>query len=844
VPEDSGSKNDATHEAEARFRASANQQKSSNSFRELREVLLRRRQTIAVVVGGLLAVCLIYCLVAPNQFEASAKIAVRTTPASSLRLDAGESSSAISMIAAQVQQETLANVLRTDQLAWRTICSLKLYQQPGFKGNFDRRFPNFTPEDSNAESQAYLLERFEKRLHVRTLPRTLLVEIRFRTSDAALSAAVVNGLIRAYSEQDSDARLQATTTAATWLDQKLRELKSRVERDQQQLAAFQSEHGIVSTPETLASGQAGEVQHIAGLLEIDDLGRDLVAATTDRILREAEYRAASHGDPERVVASDPRLQSEGSTFATGLLQQIHGHHSELELEQAQLAAEHGPNFPRVVEIRGQLQDLDRQIQAEDVKLLDRFRSAWQTAQDREELVRKRLEEQTSQGMKLNQAATQYAMMRQEASASQEVYLRVVARVEEAGLAAGVHGSDISIVDAARPPAKPVSPDLPLYLAITLFVGLWLAVGGALLQESLQTSTAHATAGLLAVLLASAALHGQAPTPSTSGLPTGVARIPLGHEARNAPNPTESPTIWSNAEAAGQTGQASRTVSLSDVPMAAPIGPGDFLEIGEFHTPEFHSVVRVSADGTVMLPMVKEVQVGGLDEQGASRAIEAALLSQGMLLHPQVSVLVTAYVGQDVSVLGEVARPGVYPYTLHHRVLDLISAASGLSPTAGRLVNVFHRADPKTPHAVVLDPGATDTAADHNPELLPGDTIQVSRAGLVFVIGDVVRPGGFPVDPAQGLTVVQALSLAWGPTQNAATGKALLIREQKGGRTLTTLNVKRLLHGQDPDQALFDRDILFIPDSAAKNLLNRTMEAAIQSAVGVTIYAGLVYSQRF
>lgn len=279
-------------------------------------------------------------------------------------------------------------------------------------------------------------------------------------------------------------------------------------------------------------------------------------------------------------------------------------------------------------------------------------------------------------------------------------------------------------------------------------------------------------------------------------------------------------------------------------MPAPIGPGDFLEINEFHTPEFHSSVRVSAGGTVMLPMVKEVQVGGLDEQGAAHAIEAALLSQGMLLHPQVSVLVTAYMGQDVSVLGEVARPGVYPYTLHHRMLDLISAASGLAPSAGRLVNVFHRSDPKTPHPVVLDPGGTDIGSDHNPELALGDTVQVSRAGLVFVIGDVVRPGGFPVDPAQGLTVVQALSLAWGPTQNAATSKALLIREQKSGRTLTTLNVKRLLHGQDPDQPIYDRDILFIPDSAAKNLMNRTMEAAIQSAVGVTIYAGLVYSQRF
>ncbi len=235
---------------------------------------------------------------------------------------------------------------------------------------------------------------------------------------------------------------------------------------------------------------------------------------------------------------------------------------------------------------------------------------------------------------------------------------------------------------------------------------------------------------------------------------------------------------------------------------------------------------------------------GLDEQSAAHAIEAALVTQGMLLHPLVSVLVISYAGQDVSVLGEVVRPGVYPYTLHHRLLDLISAASGLSPSAGRLVNVFHRDDAKTPHPVVLDPSGTDTAADHNPELAPGDTVQVSRAGLVYVVGDVQRPGGFPVDPAQGLTVVQAISLAWGPTQNASMAKALLIREQKGGRTITTLNLKRMLHGQEPDQPVRDHDILYVPDSTGKNLWNKTMEAAIQSAIGVTIYAGLVYSQRF
>jgi polysaccharide export outer membrane protein len=680
---------------------------------------------------------------------------------------------------------------------------------------------------------------------VQTVPRTLLIQIRFRSRDAALSANVVNALIRAYGQQDSDSRVQATLQASDWLGGHIKDLKARVDGDEQRLAAFQREHGLLTTPETLANGQPSETQHTSSLVEIDELGRQLVVASTDRILREAQYRAASKGDPELVIASDPRLQTDSRDFATALLQQIHARRSELQQEQAQFSAEHGPNFPRVVEIRHQLLDLDQQKQAEDAKLVERFRSTWQMAVDREQLVRKNLEELTGEGMKANEASTEYAAMREEANANRELYVRMLEKVEEAGLAAGIQGSGISVVDYASQPVKPVAPDLPLYMAITLFVSLWLAIGGALLLESIRPSSpstaARALVALLAFVLAGAAVQAQAPTPSTSGLPTGVVRLPASPQISNLPNPKESPAVWNSADQAGLPPMA---LAQSASPMPAPIAPGDFLDVSEYHTPEFHSVVRVSPSGTVALPMVHEVQIGGLDEQAAARAIEAALVAQGMLLHPQVSVLVTAYAGQDVSVLGEVVRPGVYPYTLHHRLLDLISAASGLSPNAGRLVNIFHRDDAKTPHSVVLDPSGTDTSADHNPELAPGDTVQISRAGLVYVVGDVQRPGGFPVDPAQGLTVVQALSLAWGPTQNAALAKAILIREQKGGRTLTTLNLKRMLHGQEPDQLVHDRDILYVPDSAARNLWNRTMESAIQSAIGVTIYSGLVYSQRF
>ncbi len=620
-------------------------------------------------------------------------------------------------------------------------------------------------------------------------------------------------------------------------------LKSRVDTDQQRLAQFEAQHGIVNTPEILANGRPGETNHTAALLEIDDLSRQLVTATTDRILAEAEFRSASQGDPELVAASDSRLQAAGGNLSVALLQQVRARRSDLEQEEAQLSAEHGANFPRVVEIERQLQDLDRQKQAEDTKLVDRFRSNWQTALDREQLLRKSLGESTSVGVKLDQSEAQYVVMREEADASHDLYLRVREKSEEAGLAAGVRSSSISVVDSARQPAKPVAPDLPLDLSITFFAGLWVAIGAALLRGSLSSTGMRVGVALFTLCLCGAALRAQAPTPSTSGLPTGVASFPQSHETKSLPNPKEAPTVW-NSAAPANGGVLTPAASQTSAPMPALIAPGDLLEISEYHTPEFRSSVRVSATGTVTLPLIGEVKIAGMDEPAAAHTIETALIEKGMLLHPLIAVLVTAYAGQDVSILGEVARPGVYAYTVHHRLLDLISAASGLSPNAGRLVNIFHENDPKTPHPFVLDPDGTDTATDHNPELSAGDTVQVSRAGLVYIVGDVIRPGGFPVDPVQGLTVVQALALAWGPSQNAAVGKAVLIREQKDGRTMIALDLKRMLRGKDPDQPVQDRDIIFVPDSVAKNLVNRTMESAIQSTIGVSIYSALVYSQRY
>lgn len=843
MPDAQEAQNRQTLDAETQASAPENRGSSTTSLRNLWATVARRRRLVFSIVGGMLLACLVYCLFAPDKYEAQARVELRTAPASALSLSAGEPLVSASILSAPVQLETVAGVLRSERLAWRVITTLKLYRAPGFQRGFAQRFPHFDVDTPSIGARAWLLRRFQSDLNVEAEPHTLLIRIGFRSRNAILSAAVVNTLIRSYMQQDRRSQVQATAQASGWLEGQLKLLKARVNSDDRRLANYESAHGILSGPETLADGQQGEADHDSTLVEVDELTRQLVAATSERILREAEYRAASKGDPELVLANDPALETGNNGVVTALLEQIRSRRSALQQQEAQLTTEDGPNFPQVVAIRRQVQDLNQQEKAQDAKLVARFRSAWQTALAREQMVRKSLTKLTGDGSALNTATARYTAMRQEADASHEVYVRVLEKVEEAGLAAGVHASDLSIVDPALPPARPVSPNLPLYMAITLFISLWLALGAALLAESLNPKATRAGVALLAVLAACTLAHAQAPTPSTSGLPTGVASFPPTPVRKSVPNPRQAPAVWNAPAQANPTGAPGARTQLAE-PIPAAIAPGDMLDVSEYHTPEFHSQVRVATDGTVTLPLIGDIHVAGLSEKSAAQAIEKSLVAKGMLLHPLVSVVVTVYAGQDVSVLGEVKRPGIYPYTMHHRLLDLISAASGLAPDAGSLVDIIHRNDPKKLHPVALDPSGTAAAGIHNPELRPGDTVEVSRAGLVYVIGDVVRPGGFPVDPSQGLTVVQALSLAWGPSQTAATTKALLIREQKGGRTVVSLNLKRMLRGKAPDMAIRDGDILFVPDSTAKNVWHRTVESAIQSTIGVTIYSGLVYSQRY
>ena len=267
--------------------------------------------------------------------------------------------------------------------------------------------------------------------------------------------------------------------------------------------------------------------------------------------------------------------------------------------------------------------------------------------------------------------------------------------------------------------------------------------------------------------------------------------------------------------------------------AMRLDAGDLLEIVTFDTPELSGKFRVDNRGDVTMPIGGSVPVAGLTAEQAGVALERFLRDRDILKNPHVNVLVLEYSTQGVSVLGEVKTPGMYPLEGKHGTLDFISMAGGLTPNASKQINITHRAPPWDTVTVNLA-GSSGGALANDVEIHPGDRIVVLRAGVVYVIGDVGKPGGYLMDGANSVTVVQALALAQGLNRTAKSN-GMLIRNLPSGRTQTQLALNKILANQSPDPKLEDGDIVYVPVSAAKDWTNKGVSAALQMAVGMVIY---------
>lgn len=264
-----------------------------------------------------------------------------------------------------------------------------------------------------------------------------------------------------------------------------------------------------------------------------------------------------------------------------------------------------------------------------------------------------------------------------------------------------------------------------------------------------------------------------------------------------------------------------------------IGSGDLLEVSVYGAPEFTKQVRVADSGDISLPLVGAVHVANLTLRQAELAVQEQLVKGGFFADPQVSIFEKEYSTQGISVLGEVQKPGIYPLLGSRKLWDAISAAGGVTPKAGNKITVTRRGQEENSQTVVVPPNQT-FPPESNVAVFPGDTVVVSKAGIIYVVGDVRLPGGFVMDNAQ-LSVLQAVALAQGVNITAKLDKTILIRKGTEGPQEIPVLLGKVMAAKAPDLKLQPDDIVFVPRSAGKAAGRRTLDIILQTVSGVAIY---------
>jgi polysaccharide export outer membrane protein len=265
-----------------------------------------------------------------------------------------------------------------------------------------------------------------------------------------------------------------------------------------------------------------------------------------------------------------------------------------------------------------------------------------------------------------------------------------------------------------------------------------------------------------------------------------------------------------------------------------LGPGDLIEVAVYGIPELSQKVRISSSGDVYLPLVDYVHIGGLTPEEAQGLIEKKLSEGGFVRNPHVTLMVNESASSVVSVLGEVSRPGVYPMLGERRLLDVVSAAGGLTERAGRTITITHRRDQEHRETITLAEELAQSKEGNVP-VVAGDTVVVSKAGVCYVVGEVGKPSGFIMD-GDSLSVLKAMAMAGGPGRTASLNGATIVRRTPTGVEQIKVPLKKIMTSKVQDISMKPEDILFVPTSGRKLFAQRTVETAFQAAAAVSLVA--------
>src|SRR6266436_971382 len=346
--------------------------------------------------------------------------------------------------------DTQIGIMETDALAMQVINDLHLDKNPKFSGHVGQ-----------SGNEDRLVELFRKSLKISKVKGTRLIEIRFRSVDPRLAADVVNQLSNAYIDKFYKSQFQASTQISDFLASQLKELQTKVQESQQKLIDYQKENGIFGLDDK---------QNIV-TAKLDDLNRELTAAEADRVQKEVNYRLARLGQPELIA----RLGSES------LITKLRAQQADLENQMAQASVQLGPAHPKISELSKQIAQTQQSVDGEVRRIGKQITYDYQSAVERERMLRNALEAQKQAADKLSANAIQGNILKHEFETNRKLYEDLLQKQKEVSISASLKPSNIWIVDPARPPRRPAEPNILRNFALSLLFGI---LGGVLMAFGL------------------------------------------------------------------------------------------------------------------------------------------------------------------------------------------------------------------------------------------------------------------------------------------------------------------------------------------------------------------------
>jgi polysaccharide export outer membrane protein len=259
-----------------------------------------------------------------------------------------------------------------------------------------------------------------------------------------------------------------------------------------------------------------------------------------------------------------------------------------------------------------------------------------------------------------------------------------------------------------------------------------------------------------------------------------------------------------------------------------------VEVQIFDAPEYSLRMPVSSAGQIAIPYAGLFHIEGMTSIEAAKAIARLFVQEQILQDPRV-IVTTQQFGYSVTVMGEVKSPGIYALAGRKRLVDMLTEAGGITDRAGHVIEIFPAGSMKNPQTVLWDPTLREND-NAELEIKTGQTILVSRCGVVYVGGNVSRPGAFPICDSNHTTLSQVIALAQGTKPNSYANRTILLRSSGAGtRVVQKVKLEDVLRGRTVDITMQPDDILFVPPSVLKAAGKTAFTAAIGFATQAYFY---------